>query len=54
MKLDTPKEQSLPSRIKANMFRTDDATSTEGGRLVSDTKWLIVPSEEDMPLIELN
>ncbi len=49
-----PKEQSLPSRIKANMFRTDNATSTENGRLVSDTKWLLVPSEEDMPLIDLN
>ena len=48
-----PEKQTLPSQIKANMFRTDDATSTQGGRLVSDTKWLLVPSKEDMPKIEL-
>ena len=48
-----PKTQTLPSQIKANLFRTDDAESTEGGRLVSDTKWLLVPSEEDMPEIKL-
>lgn len=48
-----PKAQTLPSQIKANMFRTDSATSMEGGRLVSDTKWLLVPNAEDMPIIEL-
>ncbi len=47
-----PKAQTLPAQIKANMFRTDAGTSVEGGRLVSDTKWQIVPSKEDMPIIE--
>jgi len=48
-----PKSQTLPSQIKANMFRTDAVDSVQGGRLVSDTKWLIVPSESDLPTIEL-
>ncbi len=48
-----PKSQTLPAKIKANMFRTDDATSVAGGRLVSDTKWQLVPAVEDMPIIEL-
>ncbi len=48
-----PKEQSLPAQIKANMFRTDEASSTAGGRLVSDTKWLLVPNAESLPTINL-
>lgn len=48
-----PKTQTLPAQIKANMFRTDEAASVEGGRLVSDTKWQLVPAKDDMPIIEL-
>lgn len=48
-----PKEQSLPAQIKANMFRTDEASSIAGGRLVSDTKWLLVPNAESLPTINL-
>ena len=49
-----PTEQTLPSEIKANMYRTDDASSIVGGRLVSDTIWLSVPDLDSLPTIILN
>lgn len=49
-----PAEQTLPSEIKGNMYRTDEAESIVGGRLVSDTPWLMVPDLESLPTINLN
>lgn len=49
-----PENQELPAKIKANMYRTDEAGSIEGGRLVSDTPWMGVPDLESLPTINLN
>ncbi|MGL4738027.1 MAG: M60 family metallopeptidase [Cellulosilyticaceae bacterium] len=49
-----PQSQTLPAQIKANMYRTNEAGSIEGGRLVSDTPWIGVPDLESLPTIYLN
>ena len=43
---------NLPLEIKLNMYRTDNADSTENKRLTSETLWLGFPDEGSMPYIE--
>lgn len=43
----------LPAQIKAELYRTDTAESTESKRMTSDTVWIESPSDDSMPVIIL-
>lgn len=43
----------LPAQIKAELYRTDTAESTESKRMTSDTIWIDSPSDDSMPEIIL-
>lgn len=43
----------LPLEIRAVMYRTDKADSTEGKRKTSETLWLGFPDEDSLPKIDL-
>lgn len=43
----------LPAQIKAVLYRTDTAQSTDSKRVTSDTLWIEAPSGETMPTIIL-
>lgn len=43
----------LPAQIKAELYRTDTADSTESKRMTSDTIWIDSPSDDSMPEIIL-
>lgn len=43
----------LPAQIKAELYRTDTATSTDSKRMTSDTIWIESPSDDSMPVIIL-
>lgn len=45
--------ESLPSKVKAELYRVDDATQLTGQRLVSDTLHHNVPAKDSLPEIEL-
>lgn len=46
-------ESLLPAQLKAELYRTDTAESTESKRLTSDTIWIDSPLDDDMPEIIL-
>ena len=43
---------SLPNKVRAELYRVDNALTNEGQRLVSDTLFVEIP--ETLPEIELN
>lgn len=43
----------LPAQIKAELYRTDEAESTQSKRMTSDTIWIEAPSDDSMPEIIL-
>ena len=43
----------LPERVRAELYRVDDALTNEGARMVSDTVWLSVPNRESLQQIKL-
>ena len=45
----------LPSRIRVDLYRTDDPNSTESRRLTAQSLWINCPggSEEDLPKVVL-
>ena len=45
-------EKQLPAKVRAELYRVDDALTNAGQRLVSDTVFVDVPSE--LPLITIN
>lgn len=49
---DLAKLEKLPSRVRAELYRVDDALTLEGERLVSDSLERTVP--ENLPEIEIN
>lgn len=50
---DCSAESLLPAQLKAELYRTDTAESTESKRLTSDTIWIDSPAEDAMPDIIL-
>ena len=38
-------ELEVPERVRAELYRVDNAMTNEGQRLVSDTNWMDVPAE---------
>ena len=42
---------TLPEKVRAELYRVDDAHTNEGERLVSDTLWMLLP--EVLPEIEI-
>lgn len=51
---DADKMKTLPSEVRAELYRVDNALTNEGQRLVSDTKFETVPSKGELPSISLN
>lgn len=45
------KSKTVPERVRAELYRVDDAHTNEGERLVSDTLWMQLP--EILPEIEI-
>lgn len=45
--------KAVLQRIKVELYRVDNAETLEGERLVSDTIWIEVPAEDEMPTINL-
>ena len=44
-------EASLPGKVRAELYRVDNAMTNEGQRMVSDTKFVSVP--KDLPSITI-
>ena len=51
---DAAKMESLPSEVRAELYRVDNALTNEGQRLVSDTKFKTVPDKGALPSISFN
>ena len=45
-------QTSLPDRVRAELYRVDNALTNEGQRMVSDTKFVTLP--ETLPSIQIN
>lgn len=45
---------ALPAKVRAELYRVDNALTNEGQRLVSDTKFETVPSKDELPSISFN
>jgi hypothetical protein len=48
-----PSSVSRPTKVRAELYRVDDATTLEGERLVSDTVFVTVPVDSDLNNIKL-
>lgn len=49
----TWEDRDLPEKVRAELYRVDDALTNEGARMVSDTLWLSVPDRESLQKISL-
>ena len=45
-------KEQLPTQVRAELYRVDDALTNEGQRLVADTNWLKVPSTIEQVTIQ--
>ncbi len=46
-------DADLPAKVRAELYRVNDAFTNEGQRLVADTMFIDVPAKADLPSITL-